>query len=57
MSVNVVRPRCLENMSDGILPQKCMGKKIAPIFSNAGFDIDYEWQLPLLKYWIKKNGK
>ena len=57
MSVNVVRPRCLENMSDGMLPQKWMGKKIAPIFSNAGFDIDYEWQLPQLKYWIKKNGK
>ena len=56
MSVNVVRPRCLENIKNGLLPQKWMGNKIAPIFSEAGFDIDYEWQLPLLKYWIKKNG-
>lgn len=56
MSVNIVRPRCLENMSEGLLPQKWMGKKIAPINSYAGFDIDYEWQLPQLKYWIKKNG-
>ena len=34
-----------------------MGKRIAQIKSNAGFDIDYEWQLPQLKYWIKKYGK
>jgi len=43
-----------ENMKNNLLPQKWMGNKIAPIYSEAGFDIDYEWQLPLLKYWIKK---
>lgn len=57
MSVNIVRPRCLEKISEGLLPQKWMGKKIAPIFSQAGFDIDYSWQLPGLKYWIKNYGK
>ena len=57
MSVNIVRPNCLENIKNGLLPQKWMGKKIAPIFSEAGFDLDYEWQLPSLKYWIKKYGK
>ena len=56
MSVNVVRPRCLEHVKKGLLPQKWMGRKIAPIYSEAGFDIDYEWQMPLLKYWIKKYG-
>ena len=56
MSVNIVRPHCLEKISDGLLPQKWMGKKIAPIFSQAGFDIDYSWQLPGLKYWIKNYG-
>ena len=54
MGVSVVRPKCLEDMENNLLPQKWMGKKIAPIYSDAGFDIDYEWQLPLLKYWIKK---
>ncbi len=54
MGVSVVRPKCLEDMKNNLLPQKWMGKKIAPIYSDAGFDIDYEWQLPLLKYWIKK---
>ncbi len=57
MSVNIVRPKCIENIQDGLLPQKWMGKKIAPIFSEAGFDLDYEWQLPTLKYWIKKYGR
>lgn len=55
MGVSIVRPKCLENMENNLLPQKWMGKKIAPIYSNGGFDIDYEWQLPSLKYWIKKN--
>ena len=57
MSVNIVRPKCLENMSEGLLPQKWMGKNIAQIKSNAGFDIDYEWQLPQLKFWIKQYGQ
>mgnify|MGYP001281992492 FL=1 len=57
MSVSVVRPKCLEKLKDGLLPQKWMGNKIAPIKSWAGFDIDYEWQMPLLKYRLKKNDK
>ncbi len=56
MSVSVVRPRCLENLKKGLLPQKWMGKKIAPIFSSGGCDVDYEWQLPMVEYWLKKNG-
>ncbi len=54
MSVSIVRPKCLDNMQNNLLPQKWMGKKIAPIFSEAGFDLDYEWQLPQLKFWLKK---
>ena len=56
MSVSVVRPKCLENIDNGLLPQKWMGKKIAPIKSDAGFDLDFEWQVPQLKYWLKKIG-
>jgi len=56
MSASIVRPKCLENLDNGLLPQKWMGKKIAPIRNQAGFDIDFEWQLPQLKYWIKKYG-
>mgnify|MGYP001452195458 CR=1 FL=1 len=57
MSVSIVRPKCLENMKKNLLPQKWMGKKIAPIKSEAGFDMDYNWQIPLAEYWIKKNIK
>ena len=55
MSVSVVRPHCLENMKYGLLPQKWMGKKIAPIKSWGAGDIDYEWQIPQIKFWIKKQ--
>jgi hypothetical protein len=33
-----------------------MGKKIAPILSWGGCDVDYEWQLPMVEFWLKKNG-
>ena len=57
MSASVVRPKCLEKMEKGLLPQKWMGNKIAPIKSESGFDLDYEWQLPLAENWIKRNFK
>ena len=56
MSVSIVRPRCLENIREGLLPQKWMGKKIAPIPSWGGCDVDYEWQLPMVEFWLKKSG-
>lgn len=54
--VSVVRPRCLENIKQGILPQRWMGKKIAPIENWGGLDVDKEWQMPLVEFWLKKNG-
>ena len=57
MSVSVVRSKCLENLDRGLLPQKWMGKKIRAITSSAGCDVDYEWQIPSVEYWIKKNSK
>jgi len=56
MSVSIVRPKCLEKLKDGLLPQKWMGKKIASIPSWGGCDVDYEWQLPMVECWLKKNG-
>lgn len=53
---SIVRPRCLENIHDGMLPQKWMGKKIYPIKRWGGLDVDYEWQIPQVEYWLKKNG-
>ncbi len=56
MGVSVVRPRCLENLEEGLLPQKWMGQRIYPIPSWGGCDIDYEWQVPLVEYWLRKHG-
>ena len=56
MGVSVVRPQCLENLEEGLLPQKWMGQRIYPIKSWGGCDIDYEWQVPLVEFWLRKHG-
>ena|SRR3989338_3017018 len=57
VAVSIVRPRCLENAEDGLLPQKWMGKKIYPLKQWGGLDVDYEWQIPQVEYWLRKNLK
>src|SRR3990167_6439966 len=56
MGVSIVRPRCLENLENGLLPQKWMGQKIYPLKQWGGLDVDYEWQIPQVAYWLKKHG-
>lgn len=54
--LSVVRPRCLEDLSYGVLPQRWMGQKIYPIKQECGIDIDYEWQLGQAEAWLRSNG-
>ncbi len=56
MGASIVRPRCLENISEGLLPQKWMGQKIYPLQQWGGCDIDYEWQVPGVVYWLREHG-
>ena len=56
MGVSVVRPHCLDNLEEGLLPQKWMGQHIAPIDSWGGCDVDYEWQIPGVEYWLLQHG-
>tara|TARA_Y100001936_G_scaffold248708_1_gene297235 strand:- start:909 stop:1676 length:768 start_codon:yes stop_codon:yes gene_type:complete len=56
MGISVVRPRCLENMAEGLLPQKWMGQRIASIPNWGGCDVDYEWQVPMVEFWLRKHG-
>lgn len=56
MGVSIVRPRCLEHIEEGLLPQKWMGQKIYPIKQWGGLDVDYEWQIPQVEYWLRKNN-
>lgn len=57
MGVSIIRPRCIENIKEGLLPQRWMGKKIYPLKQWGGCDVDYEWQIPMVEYWLKKNLK
>jgi hypothetical protein len=56
MSVSVVRPYCLDRLEEGLLPQKWMGSRIAPIRSWGGCDVDYAWQMPMVEFWLRKHG-
>lgn len=56
MGLSIVRPRCLENMEDGLLPQKWMGQRIYPLRQWGGLDVDYEWQLPQAEFWLRAHG-
>lgn len=56
MGLSIVRPRCLEEMEDGLLPQKWMGQKIYPLKQWGGCDIDYEWQVAGVEHWLKEHG-
>ena len=56
VAVSIVRPKNLENLKEGILPQKWMGKKILPIINEAGLDIDYEWQIGQVQWWLDNKA-
>lgn len=56
MAVSIVRPRCLDNLHDGLLPQKWMGQKIHPLKQWGGLDVDYEWQIPQVEHWLRAHG-
>jgi hypothetical protein len=56
MSVSIVRPRCLENLRDGMLPQKWMGRRLYPLKQWGGLDVDFDWQVPQVEFWLRKHG-
>lgn len=55
MGASIIRPRCLENIEKGLLPQRWMGRKIYPLKQSGGLDVDYRWQVPAVEYWLKTN--
>jgi len=56
MGLSIVRPRCLENLDAGLLPQKWMGQRIHPLKQWGGLDVDYEWQMPQVEFWLQAHG-
>lgn len=56
MGVSIIRPKNLDDIENGLLPQKWMGHKIYPLKQWGGCDIDYDWMVPGVEYWLEKHG-
>jgi hypothetical protein len=56
MGLSLVRARCLDHLEEGLLPQKWMGRKIHPLKQWGGCDIDYDWQVPGVEFWLRRHG-
>ncbi len=55
MGISIVRPKCLENLDAGLLPQKWMGQKIYPLKQWGGLDVDEPWQVPTVEAWLQAH--
>ncbi len=55
MGVSIIRPQNMENMEEGLLPQKWMGQNIWPLKNYGGLDVDYDYQMPQAEFWLKNN--
>jgi hypothetical protein len=56
MGLSMVRPRCLEHLEEGLLPQRWMGQRIYPLKQWGGCDVDYAWQAPGVEFWLSEHG-
>lgn len=56
MGVSIVRPHNLDDLENGLLPQKWMGQKIYPIKNEGGLDVDYGYQISQATWWLKTRG-
>lgn len=54
--VQIIRPKCIEEMDQGALPFLWLGKKQGHIKKEFGFDVDAKWQIPVIEYWLKTHG-
>lgn len=52
----VLRPRVLEKMTMDSPDLSWLGTKILPLKQAGGGPVDYQWQVPKMEYWLKKQG-
>jgi len=55
VAVSVIKPDNLDRQEEGMLPQRWMGQKILPIYNEGGLDLDYEWQIGQVKWWLDNH--
>ena len=56
MGVSIVRPRNLDKLHTGLLPQKWMGQNIYPIKNVGGLDVDFPYQMPQAQWWLENQS-
>lgn len=44
----------MKNMDWGMPPQRWLKGEIFPILNEAGLDVDYEWQMGQVEWWLRK---
>ena len=54
-SAFVVRPRCFD-FSYGVPPFPWIGRKVHPLEQWGGLDVDFEWQMPQVEFWLRQHG-
>lgn len=54
-SAFVCRPICFKK-DYGDLPFRWMGRKVIPLEQWGGLDVDYEWQMGQVEFWLRNHG-
>lgn len=53
---SIVRPRCFERIDEGVPPQRWFGRRVYPLEQWGGLDVDFEWQMPQVEFWLRQHG-
>ena len=56
LTIQIMKPICFKDMYNGNPPLRWMGKKTYALKVDYGFDLDENWQIPVLEHWLFKNG-
>jgi len=52
----ILRPRVLDAMTPDAADLSWLGSSILPLKQAGGGPVDYQWQVPKMEYWLKKQG-
>lgn len=55
-SAFIIRPRCFDYEKWGEPPFPWIGKRVYPLKQWGGLDVDYEWQVGQVEFWLKFHG-
>ena len=56
LGIQVLRPNCIDNIWDGMPPAGWLGNKSYGLVTDGNFDVDAEWQFPVVESWLRNKG-